>query len=196
MIAFVKEADAQVIKRIKNVSVIIMFIIVALIIRTVLTKDITSIDDFQSLVNSYGIAGPVFLTLFQAFQVVIPILPGYIGCAAGAISYGAFVGFLCNYIGITMGSIIAFFLAERYGVTLVKDLFSTKYYEKWKARIEKRKFYDAFLFVATLLPMFPDDFLCYFSGLIKMDRKKFIKIIILGKPWCIMAYSIIFGLIN
>lgn len=184
------------IKKIKIVSILIMFIIVALIIRTVLAKDISSIDDFQSLVKSYGIAGPVFLTFFQAFQVIIPILPGYIGCAAGAISYGTLVGFICNYIGISMGSIIAFFLAEKYGVELVKDLFSTKYYEKWKARIEKRKFYDSFLFIATLLPMFPDDFLCYFSGIIKMDRRWFIKIIILGKPWCIMAYSIIFGLVK
>jgi len=185
-----------VMKKIKNVSVLIMVIIIALIIRTALKKDISSIDDFQSLVNSYGVAGPIFLTFFQAFQVIVPILPGYIGCAAGAISYGAFVGFICNYIGITTGSIIAFFLAEKYGVTLVRDLFSTKYYEKWKAKIENKKYYDTFLFIATLLPMFPDDFLCYYSGLIKMDRRKFIKIIILGKPWCIMAYSIIFGLIN
>jgi len=185
-----------VIKKVKNVSVLIMLVLVAIIVRTVLTKDISSIDDFQTLVKSYGIAGPVFLTLFQAFQVIIPILPGYVGCAAGAISFGTVVGFICNYIGISMGSIIAFFLAEKYGVELVRNLFSTKYYEKWKTRIEKRKFYDAFLFIATLLPMFPDDFLCYFSGLIKMDRKKFIRIIILGKPWCIMAYSIIFGLIK
>ncbi len=41
-----------------------------------------------------------------------------------------------------------------------------------------------------------DDFTCYFSGLMKMDAKKFIWIIILGKPWCILAYSIIFGMIK
>ena len=30
----------------------------------------------------------------------------------------------------------------------------------------------------------------------KMDRRKFIWIIILGKPWCILVYSIIFGMIR
>ena len=51
-------------------------------------------------------------------------------------------------------------------------------------------------YLATLLPLFPDDFLCYFSGLIKMNWKKFVWIIILGKPWCILGYSIVFGLIQ
>ena len=62
--------------------------------------------------------------------------------------------------------------------------------------MEKSKSYGWFLFLATLLPLFPDDFLCYFSGLVKMDKKKFIWIIILGKPWCILAYSIAFGLVK
>ena len=75
-------------------------------------------------------------------------------------------------------------------------MFSEKQYIKWSDKIEKSKSYDKFLFVATLLPLFPDDFLCYFSGLIKMSSKKFIWIIILGKPWCILAYSIMFGLMG
>ena len=75
-------------------------------------------------------------------------------------------------------------------------MFSQKQYDKWEEKIRGKKSYDVFLFVATLLPMFPDDFLCYFSGLIKMDPKRFIWIIILGKPWCILAYSIVFGLIG
>lgn len=103
---------------------------------------------------------------------------------------------MCNYIGISLGSIIAFFLAEKYGKQLVTDMFSEKQYEKWTRRIEGKKSYDAFLFIATLLPLFPDDFLCYFSGLIRMDRKRFVWIIILGKPWCILVYSILFGLIK
>ena len=74
-------------------------------------------------------------------------------------------------------------------------MFPRKEYDKWSTRIKKGKSYDIFLFVATLLPLFPDDFLCYFSGLVKMDKKKFIWIILLGKPWCILAYSYAAGLI-
>lgn len=62
--------------------------------------------------------------------------------------------------------------------------------------MEKSKSYERFLFIATLLPLFPDDFLCYLSGLLKMDSRKFIWIIILGKPWCILVYSLVFGKIG
>ena len=110
--------------------------------------------------------------------------------------FGTWTGFWCNYIGISLGSIIAYFLARKYGIGIVLAMFSEKLYNKWAKRIEKSRSYDVFLFIATVLPMFPDDFLCYFSGLIKMNAKKFIWIIILGKPWCILAYSIGFGLIK
>ncbi len=128
--------------------------------------------------------------------MVVPVLPGYLGCAAGAVAFGSTTGFLCNYIGISLGSIMAYFLARKYGMEIVLAMFPKKQYDKWSVRIEKSKAYDVFLFVATLLPLFPDDFLCYFSGLIKMNWKKFVWIIILGKPWCILGYSIVFGLIQ
>ncbi|BFL48502.1 hypothetical protein K420107F6_37910 [Lactonifactor longoviformis] len=37
------------------------------------------------------------------------------------------------------------------------------------------------------------DFFCYFTGLTKMTTRKFTTIIALGKPWCILAYSLVFA---
>ena len=155
-----------------------------------------SVESLQLYMKGFGVGAPFILTLFQAFQVVVPILPGYLGCAAGAIAFGSATGFWCNYIGISVGSIIAYFLAKKYGVDIVLSQFSKKKYDTWITRIEKSRSYEWFLFIATLLPLFPDDFLFYFSGLMKMNSKKFIWIIILGKPWCILAYSLAFGLIK
>lgn len=183
------------IKKLKICAILVLIVMLLVFVKFMLSARVDSVDDYQEWMKSFGIAGPLFLTVFQAVQVVLPILPGYLGCAAGAISFGTWTGFVCNYIGISAGSIAAYFLAKKYGVDLVISLFSERQYNKWKAKIANKKSYDVFLFVATLLPMFPDDFLCYFSGLIHMDSKKFIWIIILGKPWCILAYSIIFGLI-
>ncbi len=179
-----------------RIGVTVGFVIVVLLLaRQFFNQKFTSVEDLQNYMKGFGIAAPLILILFQAFQVVVPILPGYLGCAAGAVAFGSATGFLCNYIGISMGSIIAYFLAKKYGIDIVLTMFPKKQYKKWSNRIEKSKSYERFLFIATLLPLFPDDFLCYFSGLIKMNSKKFIRIIILGKPWCILAYSILFGLI-
>ena len=102
-------------------------------------------------------------------------------------------GFVCNYIGISAGSIIAYFLARKYGVSIVKSLFKEKTYQKWEAWIGRQKYFPLALFMAILLPLFPDDFFCYFSGLTTMKPRRFIWIILIGKPWCILAYSLIFG---
>ena len=183
-------------KRIKVLSIMMLILFTAFIVKKIVGQNITSVDDFQKYISSFGVAGPLVLTLFQAFQVIVPILPGYLGCAAGAIAFGSATGFWCNYIGLSLGSIAAYFIAKRYGMDVITAMFSEKQYQKWSEKISKKKYYGAFLFVATLLPLFPDDFLCYFSGLIKMNAKKFIWIIILGKPWCILAYSLACGLVG
>ena len=84
-------------------------------------------------------------------------------------------------------------LARKYGVSIVKSLFKEKTYQKWEAWIGRQKYFPLALFMAILLPLFPDDFFCYFSGLTTMKPRRFIWIILIGKPWCILAYSLIFG---
>ena len=155
-----------------------------------------SVETLQVYVAGFGVLAPLVLTAIQALQVVIPILPGFLGCAVGAVLFGAVGGFWCNYIGISAGSIIAFFLAQKYGAPLVRKLFPGERYRKWADWAAKSKSYSAILFLAILLPLFPDDFFCYFSGLTEMRARKFIWIIILGKPWCILAYSIVFAAVS
>lgn len=180
-----------------EIWVIVGFAVVILLaVKQLFNQRIDSVESLQNYMQNFGIAAPLMLTLFQALQVVFPVLPGYLGCAAGALAFGTMTGFWCNYIGISLGSIAAYFLAKKYGKSIVLSLFPQKQYEKWSERVERSRSYGWFLFAATLLPLFPDDFLCYFSGLMKMNSKKFIGIILLGKPWCILAYSIGFGLIG
>lgn len=183
----------------KKLKVLFLFGIVllcALGVRAFLQGKINSVEALQQYVKQFGFFAPLFLVLFQAFQVVVPILPGYLGCAAGAVAFGSMEGFCYNYVGICVGSLIAYFLARKFGIDIVLSMFSKKFYEKWSRRIGLSRSYAFFLFMAILLPLFPDDFLCYFSGLIKMNRRRFIGILLLGKPWCILGYSILFGMIK
>ncbi|NWO21404.1 TVP38/TMEM64 family protein [Oribacterium sp. oral taxon 102] len=155
-----------------------------------------SVESFQEYIRGFGMFAPLFLLSFQAMQVVIPVLPGFVGCAAGAIMFGPMLGFWCNYIGISAGSIIAFFLARRFGTPLLQEVFPREKYRKWAAWSSKSRCYTLLLFLAVLLPLCPDDYLCYLSGVTKMTSRKFIGIILLGKPWCILAYSLGFSLIR
>lgn len=173
--------------------ILLMLLAAGLLIKLYFSGKYDSVESLQAYVGSFGLFAPLVLTLIQAAQVVVPVLPGMLGCAVGTVLFGITGGFLCNYIGICLGSIAAYYLAVKFGIDIILLMFSQKKYEKWRTWIEKSKYYGAFLFTATLLPLFPDDFLCYFSGLVKMNARKFIWIILLGKPWCILAYCIAFG---
>ena len=47
--------------------------------------------------------------------------------------------------------------------------------------IEKKR--DAFLFLALLLPFFPDDVLCILAGLTRIPPARFAAIAIITRPW-------------
>ncbi len=147
-----------------------------------------SVETFQKYVAGFGLAAPLFLVAVQAAQVILPVLPGLFGCVVGTMMFGAAGGFWCNYIGISAGSIIAFWLARKYGSGLVSRMFPGEKYEKWATWAAGSRFYTVVLFLGMVLPLFPDDYFCYFTGLTKMSARKFVAIILLGKPWCILAY--------
>ena len=152
-----------------------------------------SVDTLRVYVSSYGIWAPVILTLIQLLLAVLPICPSFTGCVVGAALFGAAGGFWTNYIGISAGSIAAYALAKRFGIQLVNKMIPMQKYEAYIEKINRSKSYPKLLFLAILLPMAPDNFLCYFSGLVNMPARRFITIIITAKPWCILFYSIFFA---
>lgn len=186
---------ARCIRGIYFVLILMTLIFFIMLFKGYIDGEFRSIESLQAYISKFGSFGIIFLTLFQAVQVVIPILPGFLGCAVGTVLFGPVIGFCCNYIGISAGSIIAFLLARKYGLSLLEDIFSKEKYSKWTNWASKSKSYTIFLFLAMILPLFPDDYLCYLTGLSKMTARRFIWIIVLGKPWCILAYSLGFSLI-
>lgn len=164
---------------------------VAVLVKAYLDGEFASVETFQKYMAGLGFIAPLFLMAFQAAQVVLPVLPGLVGCVAGALMFGAMGGFWCNYIGISAGSILAFWLARKYGKGLVGKMFPGEKYEKWALWAANSRFYTVILFLGMVLPLFPDDYFCYFTGITNMSARKFAAIIVLGKPWCILAYCIL-----
>ncbi|MBE6909897.1 MAG: TVP38/TMEM64 family protein [Ruminococcaceae bacterium] len=173
--------------------VALLLLSAAFVLRGWTSGSFSSTEAMRAYIASFGVLAPLVLTLIQALQVVLPVLPGWLGCIVGAALFGSAGGFWCNYIGISAGSIAAYFLARRYGVSLVRQLVPMDHYEKCAAWARNKKSYTLVLFLAILLPLAPDDFLCYYSGLAEMDARKFITIILAAKPWCILFYSVFFA---
>ena len=182
------------IRAVTNILLIFLLLISAVfVLKAWLGGHFTTADAFREYLKRYGGFGPLVLVLIQALQVVLPVLPGFLGCIVGAAMFGAAGGFWVNYIGISTGSLIAYWLARKYGTNLVREMVPMEKYEGWIKWVNERKSYTAVLVLAILLPLAPDDFLCYFSGLTLMPAGKFTCIILLAKPWCILFYSLFFA---
>lgn len=144
----------------------------------------------EEFISRAGIWGPAFFVFIQALQVVIPVLPGFVTCIAGAIVFGPLPGFLYSYLGMCIGSILAFSIARRFGTGFVKKMVSERNYEKYILWLEKGNKFDFLFAAAIFLPAAPDDVLCFIAGLTRMTWQKFTAIILLGKPFVIALYCL------
>ena len=151
---------------------------------------LTSQERMQAFVASCGAAGGLLFVAFKAVQVVVPVLPGGLGCLAGVVLFGPALGFVYNYVGICIGSLLAFAVARSCGRPLLRLLFSEKLLTKYSSWTEQNNRFARLFALAIFFPVAPDDFLCYLAGTTSMTWRRFTAIILLGKPLSIALYSL------
>ena len=151
---------------------------------------LTSQERLEALVAGCGAAGALLFTVFQAVQVVVPILPGGLGCLAGVLLFGPVRGFVYNYVGICAGSLLAFAVARTCGKPLLTLLFSQRTIDRYSRWAEEKDRFSHLFALAIFLPVAPDDFLCYLAGTTDMTWRRYTAIILLGKPFALALYSL------
>ena len=151
---------------------------------------LTSQERLAECVAAWGPAGALLFTVFQAVQVVVPILPGGLGCLAGVLLFGPVRGFVYNSVGICAGSLLAFAVARTCGKPLLTLLFSQRTIDRYSRWAEEKDRFSHLFALAIFLPVAPDDFLCYLAGTTDMTWRRYTAIILLGKPFAIALYSL------
>ncbi len=174
---------------IKVTTLVILTAIVIFVIYGYRIGLFSSEETFQKFVSSFGFWAVLVFISIQIISIIIPFLPTTVGCVAGAIIFTPCWGFLYNYIGICIGSIIVFLLSRTYGSSFVKKIIGEKFYNKYIGWTGEGKKFNSMFAIAILFPVAPDDFLCYIAGLTKMKLKEFVLIILLGKPVSLALYS-------
>lgn len=178
-------------RRIMNyVSILGLIATVAVTIYFIRLGAFKDINVLRGLVGDAVIIGPLIFILIQIIQVVIPIIPGGISTAAGVLIFGPFAGFIYNYIGICVGSVIIFLLGRNYGKPFILSMISKKTYDKYAGWLDNEKRFERLFALAIFLPVAPDDALCLIAGLSKLSVKRYCLIIFLAKPASIFLYSL------
>lgn len=135
---------------------------------------------------------PVFYILLQYLQVVLLPIPGFVSTAAGVALFGPFYTFLYSFIGVTLGSLTAFYIGRKFGNKAVAWMIGEDVLKKWMKKVKGK---DNFILTAMFfLPIFPDDVLCFIAGLSSMTTKYFVWMIIVSRLLAILTtcYSVNF----
>ena len=148
---------------------------------------IPSVDGLKKFILSTKEKGVYVYILIQAAQVIILPIPAAIICIVGSLIYGPFLGGLYCSIGVLVGSFISFILGKTFGYRIVAWIAGKENTDKYSEIIRKRGGF--FLFLAFLLPMFPDDILCLIAGITNMKFKTFAWITIITRPIGVICMS-------
>lgn len=177
-------------KLINRLTIISTIVIIGLCIYWYQLGIFTSQAKMSAYLADKKILGPIIFVLIQIIQVVIPIIPGGVSLLAGVVFFGVGPGFIYNYIGIVIGSLINFFLARYYGKSFILHIVSEESLEKYTKWTKNQKKFNWFFAICILAPVAPDDLLCLLAGLTEMKPWTYFWIIVLCKPWTIAAYSL------
>ncbi|HGF8002018.1 MAG: TVP38/TMEM64 family membrane protein [Enterococcus faecium] len=176
-------------KLINFISIIGLGLSIALTIYFINLGVFKDLNALRGLVGDSIILGPVIFIFIQILQVVIPIIPGGISTAAGVLIFGPYAGFIYNYVGICIGSIIIFLLGRRYGKPFILSMISDKTYNKYIGWLDNQNRFEKLFALAIFLPVAPDDVLCLMAGLTNISVKRYTLIILIAKPLSIFLYS-------
>jgi uncharacterized membrane protein YdjX (TVP38/TMEM64 family) len=131
----------------------------------------------KDLIYTIGPAAGIFVIILES---IIPILPLGAFIALNNIVFGPYLGFLISWVATIMGCLVSFY-AFRLGFSkrLYRNIKVDGKIHKFMHYISKMEFSKLVLLVA--LPFSPAFLINIASGLSKMDEKKYLTSIIIGK---------------
>jgi uncharacterized membrane protein YdjX (TVP38/TMEM64 family) len=145
-------------------------------------------ESIHQLVKSSGWAAPLVFIAIQIGQVLFAPIPGDVTGFLGGYIFGAGNGFFFSTIGLTLGSMLNFFIGRYLGERVVRRLVSCETYDKYNELVQYKGILVIFIFF--LAPVFPKDFLCLFLGLTNLPARVFFVISTIGRMPGTIALSI------
>lgn len=146
--------------------------------------------ELQNYIEKSGAWMPILYILLQYLQVVILPIPSVVSTVAGVALFGPLKTAVYSLLGIVLGSITAFFIGRKLGNKAVSWIIGEETLAKWQKRLKGKD--SLFLTVMFLLPVFPDDILCFVAGLSSMSAVYFIGMIFISRLLAVFAtcYSV------
>lgn len=148
---------------------------------------IDSTEELRELISSTGVWAPLIFIVLQFMQVTVLPLPGTLTVGAGVLLFGPLKASLYSLIGIFFGSLFAFWIGKVLGYRAAAWLVGKDTLDKWLHKIKGKD--KVVLSAMFILPIFPDDVLCFVAGLSTMSWKFFIVLQLIARSFSVFATS-------
>jgi uncharacterized membrane protein YdjX (TVP38/TMEM64 family) len=123
----------------------------------------------------------VFVAL-QVAQVLFAPIPGQLVGLLGGYLFGFWRGLALTTLGLALGTTIALTVARLLGLGLVRRVVPAAILGRFERLINESSLWDFFLIF--LLPLFPDDAVCFIAGLTRLPIWQLVLVSIAGRmPW-------------
>jgi len=142
----------------------------------------------KRILREWGVLAPVVFIALQALQVIISPIPGEATGILGGYLFGQWLGLLYSTIGLTVGSVVAFWVGRWLGAHYVKNLVSTETWNRLGFIVEAEG--AVLCFIIYLIPGLPKDIVCYLFGISPMPMWVFAVVSGLGRipgTWVLSA---------
>lgn len=141
----------------------------------------------QEYIGQFAPYSHAVFFLLQLISVIVAPIPSNLTTVAGGLLFGCWVSFFITTAAVILGSAIVFQLSRGLGQSFARRFVSGKNWERYGAVIGKKR--DVFLFLAFLFPFFPDDLLCIMAGLTDIPFRRFLLLVVMGRPWGLLVSS-------
>lgn len=137
-------------------------------------------QQFQAMVDSYGIWSRLIFIGMVVLQVIVAFIPGEPIELAAGYAFGFVEGTLLTLAGFLIGSLLIFLLVRKFGVKLVEVFFPMEKINQFSF-LKNPKKTKTLAFILMLIPGTPKDFLSYFAGLTQLPLKTWMLIVAIGR---------------
>ena len=179
-------------KRYLKASIILLALTSIIYWRIQILEMIKMIGDREAIaayLQQFGVVGPILLFIILAMQVFLAVIPGHAFMVAGGYIYGLFIGSVITQLSTVIASQLAFLLTRKYGRPLVERFAPANIVEHWNKLAQSKGV--VFFFFAFILPIFPNDLMCFIAGLSSISPKKFFLANFLGRLPCAIFITLI-----
>jgi 1-acyl-sn-glycerol-3-phosphate acyltransferase len=137
-------------------------------------------------VKELGLWGPAIVFVLLLLQVFLAFIPGQALMVTCGYLYGFWGGLFITWLGLVTGGHAAFLLARRYGRPFAERWISPDTLARWDKASHGQGM--GFFALSLVLPVFPNDAMCYVAGLGKIMPRRFLYANMLGRGIsCLLA---------